>query len=612
MVEVEKKEDCISKKKTLMIQARTVSIQILLCCHLSYSFHVPKPKQRHFTHQRNAYTAADGHSIGVNESAATLEETSYSQLFWRMDHILQESRWNHPINTEVDQAHKKDLLWAQRSPLPFEKPLVDACSKMMHRTIEYEPITVEDARANNQDLARIAIRTKASSPILYEYEMQLLKLATEAYWSNQSESSSSRFTYQRRGNSEAHLSDIVTFSREQMGNTGLSELVDDLLLHRIYPWIREAFLSKEKDANLDELGLYVYDSLLIRYNATEANNNNHDNIIGLRKQRVGAGQPLHRDLGYVSVNIMLNDPSEFQGGGTFFEQQLISASIWDETTDLLEYVPDTFSAIKPLGAGHSLAHYSSDRHAGAATFEGVRDILVMFIAAAETANIGSNQPQSAPRWERAARLKTTARPYCQKCFASSDNLVDEWLCRIQHLRLAIDAVPYDGEAWHYLGMTLAEYTNYNNDSLSRTFDVEILDLAIACFEEATKHTPCDARLYNNIGLAWEKKLQSNHVSSQNDKVYMHQKINSAYQKAVAINSICSRLGCDVTSDFERACLNFGLYLSYQDDFHRAVAVLEMIDEFTEGSLDTLEGMSPERQRVIEDARGLLLFCKKHT
>ena len=54
-----------------------------------------------------------------------------------------------------------------------------------------------------------------------------------------------------------------------------------MLLNRIYPWIREAYLSQVKIG--DELKLYVYDSLLIRYNATEANadfdNNNELDLV---------------------------------------------------------------------------------------------------------------------------------------------------------------------------------------------------------------------------------------------------------------------------------------------------------------------------------------------
>eukprot|EP00956_Cyclotella_meneghiniana_P005860 scaffold7663_cov68-Cyclotella_meneghiniana.AAC.9 len=319
-------------------------------------------------------------------------------------------------------------------------------------------------------------------------------------------------------------------------------------------------------------------------------------------QQRGAGQPLHRDLGYVSVNIMLNDHSEFHGGGTFFERQLLSLSSWNES--YIETDPSRLvKPLKPLGAGHALAHFSSDRHAGAATTGGVRDILVLFIAA-EVIQTGVDLFQRTPRWEQSARLKAAARSYCKQCFPSGDgveNTNGELICRVQHLRLAIDAVPNDGEAFHYLGMALSEF----EDSSS-------LDLAIACLQEGVKYTPCDARLYNNIGLVWEKKLvqcNSNNVS----KIHIiHDKIKSAYETAIGINSICTRIGCDVRIDFERACLNFGLYLSYQDDFQGAVDILERIqsnatDLITGGS----ETRSPERQRVNEDAHRWRGLVAKH-
>jgi hypothetical protein len=42
----------------------------------------------------------------------------------------------------------------------------------------------------------------------------------------------------------------------------------------------------------------VYDSLIIRYNATTTT-----------ATKTGAGQPFHRDLGLCSMNIALNSPS---------------------------------------------------------------------------------------------------------------------------------------------------------------------------------------------------------------------------------------------------------------------------------------------------------------
>jgi hypothetical protein len=509
------------------------------------------------------------------------------------------------ILNSVDQSHEKDLLWAKESPLPFEK--TELRSNGNTQTIEYEfilPPSTDRQTTHNVHERPIAIRSL--TPLLAKEEIKLLKLAAENYWSATSTESSSRFTYQRKGNSEAHLSDVVNFSKSHLDlQTGrnITELIEDLLMHRVYPWVREAFLSNEKNVDADELGLYVYDSLFIRYNGTEANKNISMGRRSNIQHKIGAGQPLHRDLGYVSVNIMMNDLSEFEGGGTFFENQMIFES--------LDFSSNTsIDPLKPSRAGHALAHLSSDRHSGAATMDGVRDILVIFVAAAEINSRNPYQQRKAPIWERAARLKTSARSYCNECFATDsdfENMKDELVCRILHHRLAIESMPDDGEAWHYLGMGLLECSNLMNDNIPFQY-MTILDLAIECLEEGTKYTPFDARLYNNIGIAFGNKLSklasTNALDEQMQK-NIHSKINNAYQRAVSINSICARVGCDVSSDFERACLNFGLYLSRQDNFLRAIDILRYIE-----STDLSSEVPPARRRVLEDALDLLQFCRK--
>jgi hypothetical protein len=586
--------------------------------YFSHSFYVPQPTQRRCTlFCHHLQTPAQNVISGIDKNILSISNReSTSHLLQQVDALLRESKID-PIHiwNAIDQAHEKDLLWAKSSPLPFERASASGGDnrsiEFIHNPIEYESIRIPDERRFVQYPRSIAIRTNKSSPLLSQDEIQLLKMATESYWKSQSgESSSSRFTYQRKGNSEAHLSDVVNFSREVQMSNAVMDLVDVLLLYRVYPWIREAFLSKEDGVNVEQLGLYVYDSLFIRYNATEANSNALNEVIEQEstKHNMGAGQPLHRDLGYVSVNIMLNDPCEFDGGGTFYEHQLLSLHTWDEACQLESdaYQDTLVGPLKPLGAGHALAHFSSDRHAGVATTRGVRDILVIFVAVAETNQIELDQAQTVPRWERAARLKTTARSFCQQCITEDDNLRDELLCPILHLRLALMAVPNDGEAWHYLGMALDEFANIDNSSA-------LLDLAIACLEEeGAKYTPCDARLYNNIGLAWEKKLalfRTNNAANEIDMRHFHNKIKAAYKNAVLMNSICSRMGCDVASDYERACLNFGLYLSYQNDFRGAIHVLERI-ELTCDPTSNSQDLSPARHRVINDARNLLRFCKK--
>jgi hypothetical protein len=296
--------------------------------------------------------------------------------------------------------------------------------------------------------------------------------------------------------------------------------------------------------------LCIYDALYIRYNATQAN-------ILLQQQQSssssssskqygilvgGAGQPLHRDLGLVSVNIMLNDDAngDFQGGGTFFENQLLSLLVQNRVALLSSsssHVPTPPPPLKPISVGHCLAHYSSERHAGAATYTGVRDIMVLFITAKCTSgskadfNGRAPPPPPPPALIRNALLKQCRADCCnldvdgisssssssKKEMHADERRVqqeDSILCRISHQRLASLAVPTDGEAYQYLGMACLEYSNFllslqqqqqqeNEQSTAKNVDKVglVLQAAVDSLEFAAQWTPCDARVYNNLGIA---------------------------------------------------------------------------------------------------------------
>jgi len=520
------------------------------------------------------------------------------------------------ILENIHRDHERDVRWAKAASLPFEREAEDENTDKCNR-IQYEYI--EDATINTA----IAIRTNKSTPLLHENEIELLRRACESYWNRPLDEGNetlgkSSFTYQRKGNSEAHLSDIVKYTRQF--NNEISSLVNELLLNRVYPWVHEAYLSKEEDAN--HFQLYVYDSLFIRYNATESNIPLGNGGGGSQERNAGAGQPLHRDLGYVSVNIMLNPQHEFEGGGTFFENQLlpvVQAGIQSE-----EMQP-----LKPLGPGHALAHFSNIRHAGAATYSGVRDILVIFLAATEKKKIQATYPsrlRRVPRWECNARMKSTARSYCSEC----SNIQDQIKCRILHHRLAIDQLFDDGEAWHYMGMALMDYHDHLalssgssscNDVLVSANLTEVpcaLELAVSSLNEAVKHTPCDGRLYNNLDIASERLLEHylnvNSVQSNSSMEQLGEKIQSAYRKSITVHSECRQMGCDVGSDYASACLNFGLHLSKLDMFLDAVNVLSRIVPPSSDSSamhdNEMDSEAWARQRVINDATSLLAFCKR--
>jgi hypothetical protein len=382
-------------------------------------------------------------------------------------------------------------------------------------------------------------------PILDATQVSTLKLSAEEYW-NKASSGTSRFTYQRIGNSEAHVCDL--------GQDAI-KVMDGVLLESIYPLIRSAFYNDDNSSKL-----CVYDALLIRYNATEANN------------PLGAGQPLHRDLGIVSVNVMLNEQDEFEGGGTFFENQLRNGT--------------NVHPLKPLGEGYCLTHFSSERHAGAATVAGVRDVLVVFVMARQENAV-------APLLIQNARLKQSARSDCQE-MCDNDNK-SAILCRIQHQLMAIEAVPGDGEAFQYLGTALIDFTSVCDSQERNT----ILDAAIDCLRHATIFSPCDSRVYSNLGVALSRRYP-NSLEHESRTV-------EAYQKSREILEQSREAGCDVEDEWDSVSLNYGLFLANIDRFADSVCALDRTArKKEEDSVDTTTTTS----QVVDDAHRLWQFCKR--
>lgn len=494
--------------------------------------------------------------------------------------------------------------------------------KRRRNPVKYEKIELGSDDDDDDDDADyssfLAIRTTDSeNPILDKKSIDVIVNTAESTWfqSNNiinNENNKSRFTYQRKGNYEAHLKDLA------VSNPQIKHVMDEALIHNIYPTVRNAFCSGREIPDMDEIEFCVYDSLIIRYNATEASSN-------------FAGQPLHRDLGLVSVNIMLNSDELFEGGGTFFEDQCFISS------------SSLKRPLKPMGVGQALLHLSSRRHAGAGTTKNTRDILVIFLTA-KTMNKNNNNNKDdeekvikAPRMEKAARLKINARELSHEYYhhqqaSSSTSMTTKRkmiLHRVISYRLAIQNVPTDGEAWHYLAMSIREYATllaFNDEAKE-----EMLRLTISILKHAHQElTPCDGRLCNNLGLAHEtlfdycniyhQRRKQNNGKKENDKevrvvvdsIILHShaqqhEIIKYYQKSQFLHQISENAGCDVALDSDMTCLNYGLYLSKQNRWRDAVNVLQ--ERFDDG-FSHKGGMEQHHQRIKKDGSKLLLFCKE--
>ena len=394
---------------------------------------------------------------------------------------------------------------------------------------------------------------QSTEPLLDPSSVYTIRSAADELWST-AEGRKSRFTYQRLGNYEAHVSDLSEKAKE---------VVNCCLENSIYPLVRDAFHPENNSGNL-----CVYDSLVIRYNATEA---------ATSTSFTGAGQPLHRDLGIVSVNIMLNDPVEFDGGGTFFENQLRGSA------------QEIVQPLKPKGPGHCIAHYSSERHAGSATLEGVRDILVLFIT--------DNHLPRPPLLVSNAMLKQ-CRATCNE---QHDTPTEALLCRILHQRLAVEACPSDGEAWQYLGVALSEYSDVLVDSDTI---VHVLDAAKRSLEHARRLSPCDSRVYNSLALVLGQIIQRGTSTMIKDDLECA--VEEAYEKGWAILERSEKAGCDVSQDFDSLCLNWGLHVSNQDRFEEACRILFRAAQRKE----IVSEQKQQAGKVLDDAFTLFSFCMR--
>lgn len=110
------------------------------------------------------------------------------------------------------------------------------------------------------------------------------------------------------------------------------------LATRLFP----ALLSRYPQAAGRPSQLRVLDAFLVRYAAGAQ-----------------AELPTHADQGQLSFTIMLNDPSEYEGGGTWF--------------------PELGRALDGGAAGHVVLFPSKVQHGGRSISKGVRYIVVLFV-----------------------------------------------------------------------------------------------------------------------------------------------------------------------------------------------------------------------------------------
>ena len=185
---------------------------------------------------------------------------------------------------------------------------------------------------------------------------------------------------------EAHICD--TISQTHAGQTGRWDTPDGVR-HTSYPtcdfpvdecppmelYLESIQFNQRMFGNLSQLygieqdDLEYLDLFVAHY---QAKNNSTSSSGG------GGGMDrleLHRDGSLLSFSLLLNDPNDFQGGGTFFDALRDSPN----TTAILH----NGGAIRPLQAGDICFHCGKLLHGADVVTSGFRTVLVGFVDVAE-------------------------------------------------------------------------------------------------------------------------------------------------------------------------------------------------------------------------------------
>ena len=401
-------------------------------------------------------------------------------------------------------------------------------------TTIYEPKTIpsfEWVKAHDRD---VAITTFGEVSIFEESDIALIRTVADKRFAMANGTQTSRYTMQYEGNAEVHLDDLCK------NDPALKERMDNILKTKIYPLVREVF----KDNPPPPGALCVYDSIFVRYNGDVAR----------KAGRIGASQPLHQDGGIYSVNIALNahrdDDSEngFTGGGTFFEALSIGGC---ETT-----------VKRPISPGHALVHRTTQRHAGAPTLSGIRDILVIFLTARRPET--PLKSEYTYEIETAMRLQTLAKELQRNQ-------------RIRALELARSYDPMNSEMSYWLGVHLLQGDSENStderwEEIRR--GVETLEAAIAL-------NPADARAHYHLGMAISTRhkyaMRAKRAHLLPPAAIAASRMIEAFEEAIRLEKKCEEAGCKNEINVAAGYLTLGDFMARLRSFEKAIKYLSQVE-----------------------------------
>ena len=458
-----------------------------------------------------------------------------------------------------DQALDALDRWAEcgsiRSCLAIEDTSVQTQAATSYEWIQ--ATDQEDRQARN-----VAVRTVGDVPLLDPVDISLLRRAADNRFALAAGIQTSRYTMQYEGNSELHLDDLCA------GDPQLKSRMDHVLQEKDYPLVRAAFDDEANDLDGDEppLGpLCVYDSIFVRYNGDKAK----------AAGRMGASQPLHQDGGIYSVNIALNSAVGFTGGGTFFEALTVGED------DNIQ---------RPIAPGHAIIHKTTQRHAGAPTTSGVRDILVIFLTARRV--VKSDNREHAWRIERAMRLQSIGKELDRDKHISS-------------LRLARGNDPTNSETPYWLGVNLIE-GDMNDESDERWTEIS---QGVESLYQSTMLNPADARAHYHLGMAISTRhkyaMRTKRTNLLPPAKVAGENLINAFETAIRLERKCLKAGCENGINLSAAYLALGDFMARLKSFDKAIMYLKQVEAAIEEAGDRDKGWA---ESMLDEVSSILEYC----
>ena len=249
---------------------------------------------------------------------------------------------------------------------------------------------------------------------------------------------------------------------------------------------------------------------------------------------------------------------------------------------------------RPIAPGHAIVHKTTQRHAGAPTTSGVRDILVIFLTARRPLDVEND----ANTWnvERAMRLQSIAKEELK--------LAREKL--LPSLQLARENDPVNSEVLYWLGVHLIQ-GDMNDPSDARW---EEICRGVELLQASALLNPADARAHYHLGMG----ISTRHKYAMRTKrahllpppKEAAESLVEAFETAIELERKCENAGCQNEINCAAAFLALGDFMARLKSFDKAIPYLNQVETTIREAGDIGENWA---HNMLQEVDSMLSYCE---